>query len=373
MDLNHHTDQLTKTFNSFDLEGYSAVMNDFADRYCGLPMEERSKYYHAYINGWYNWSYLAARHQDNAKAVYYMGKAVSVGFADFNRIRQDQVFDDLLAGDNDFIYLMASQQEAKDYMGILKVHGHYQDTAVSEIPLSVFYGSNADHPALSESLGLEKIAGTGNEISKVLNIMHWLHNLIRHDGQKGDPETMNVLEKIRFCMENNCGLNCRDLSLIFHHCLQSLDIRSGYITCKPRNLLKTDNDCHVVNQVFIAEMNKWVMIDVTLNAYVMDEEGQLLDIAAVRARLISGQPLLLNPDANWNNCYSMTKKEYLYKYMAKNMYRFVLPVSSLSEKGTLAYLHLLPHHPGEAVLADYQETGADNYMTCNPDFFWNII
>lgn len=373
MDLNHHTDQLTSTFNSFDLKGYSTVMSDFTDRYSGLPMKERAKYYHAHIEAWYNWSYLSARHKDNAGAVNYMRKAISIGFTDFSRITKDHVFDDLLAGDDDFILLVSAQQEARDYMGILRAHGHYNEEVISEIPLFACYGNNADHPALNESLGLEQIAGTGNEISKVLNIMRWLHNLIRHDGENGDLGTMGVMEKIQFCWENDRGLNCRGLSMIFHHCIQSLGFRSGYIICKPRNLLKNDNDRHVVNQVFIAELNRWILTDVTLNAYVMDEKGQLLDIAAVRTRLINEQPLLLNPDANWNNCYSMTRKEYLYKYMAKNMYRFLVPVSSVSEKNTLAYLHLLPHYPGETVLADYKETDAENHITCNPDFFWNTI
>jgi hypothetical protein len=52
----------------------------------------------------------------------------------------------------------------------------------------------------------------------------------------------------------------------------------------------------------------------------MNEKGELLGIDEVRERLINDKPLILNPDANWNNLMSRTKEEYLYDYMAKNLY-----------------------------------------------------
>jgi len=63
-------------------------------------------------------------------------------------------------------------------------------------------------------------------------------------------------------------------------------------------------------------------MDPTNNAYVMNERGDLLSIAEVRDRLINNKPLILNPDANINRVNSRTKKDYLYEYMAKNLYAF---------------------------------------------------
>ena len=39
-----------------------------------------------------------------------------------------------------------------------------------------------------------------------------------------------------------------------------------------------------------------------------------------KASSLSGQPLKLNDEANWNNVYRQTKEEYLERYMAKNLY-----------------------------------------------------
>ena len=40
----------------------------------------------------------------------------------------------------------------------------------------------------------------------------------------------------------------------------------------------------------------------------------------VRDRLRSGQPVQVNKDANWNNERKTTTENYLYEYMAKNLF-----------------------------------------------------
>lgn len=44
--------------------------------------------------------------------------------------------------------------------------------------------------------------------------------------------------------------------------------------------------------------------------------------------MINGKTLILNPDANWNNKFSTIKENYLFEYMAKNLYRFDCPLRS---------------------------------------------
>ena len=93
--------------------------------------------------------------------------------------------------------------------------------------------------------------------------------------------------------------------------------QSHFVTCLPKDT--TDSDCHVINVVYAPSLRKWVWMDPTNDAYVMNEQGTLLGIEEVRARLLDGRPLLLNPDANWNHRQSATKEQYLYSYMAKNL------------------------------------------------------
>lgn len=71
------------------------------------------------------------------------------------------------------------------------------------------------------------------------------------------------------------------------------------------------DDCHVINMVYLEAKKKWIWIDPTNNAYVMNEKGELLSIQEVRERLVADKPLLLNPDANWRT-QIMSYKKIIY-------------------------------------------------------------
>ena len=143
-------------------------------------------------------------------------------------------------------------------------------------------------------------------------------------------------------------------------------------------------DCHVINLVFSRELKKWLWIDPTNDAYVMNEKGELLDIREVRERLINGKPLILNPEANWNHMASQTKEEYLENYMAKNLFRLECPVESAYDYETwkngktVSYIELLPLNTYRQLpqksTETIQKTGTTftYYKTNNPDLFWKI-
>jgi hypothetical protein len=145
----------------------------------------------------------------------------------------------------------------------------------------------------------------------------------------------------------------------------------------PREL-KFD-DCHVINMVYSTTQQKWIWMDPTFNAYVMNEKGELLGPQEVRERLINGQPLILNPDANWNRKNSVTKEQYLENYMAKNLYRLESPVASVYDTETpkagkqLTYVQLAPLDALNQQ-GDKWETSAkttyNHIITNNPNLFW---
>ena len=41
---------------------------------------------------------------------------------------------------------------------------------------------NPNLVALRNGFKLDSVAGKGNEVSKIINLLHWIHNLIPHDG-----------------------------------------------------------------------------------------------------------------------------------------------------------------------------------------------
>ena len=169
-----------------------------------------------------------------------------------------------------------------------------------------------------EFFSLDEVAGNGDEISKILNILRFVHDSIRHDGGNYALCEFDAIDIYNYHKSTGKGVNCRHLAITLNEMYLSMGFRSRYVTCLPKD--PNDQDCHVINAVWSSQLKKWIWVDPTFNAYVTDENGNLLGIAEVRERLIDGRPLLLNEDANWNHKNKQTKEHYLENYMAKNLY-----------------------------------------------------
>ena len=290
----------------------------------------------------------------------------------------------------DFIILLNNKDSAHTeiiymppYLETLKMADKYNENDKREIPKFTYQTSDNPHlTSLRKSLKLDSIAGTANEVSQILNLMHWIHNLIPHDGGHGNPDIKNAMDMISVCKKENKTLNCRGLAIVLNECYLALGFKSRFITCLPKDSLGIDPDCHVINMVYSSTLKKWIWIDPTFDAYVMNEKGELLGIEEVRKKLINGEPLILNPDANWNHKISQTKEDYLYTYMAKNLYRLECPASSeynreTAEPGkTTEYIQLIPlnyfkQEPYKKESVDKKKaTTIIKYKTNNAALFW---
>jgi len=209
--------------------------------------------------------------------------------------------------------------------------------------------------------------------------MHWIHNTVRHEDNE-PPELKNAIDIIKICRSENRGVNCRMLAIILNECYLSMGFKSRYITCMPRET--QFEDCHVINMVYSNDLKKWIWVDPTFDAYVMNEKGALLGIDEVRERLIKGKTLIVNPEANWNKLTSYTKEKYLENYMAKNLYRMSTPLVSeynaetLGKGKEITYVELLPldgieQSPQKKESIDGTSgVKSTNYKTNNPNLFW---
>ena len=213
--------------------------------------------------------------------------------------------------------------------------------------IPAFTYQSADAPELQSlrlKYNLDSVAGTGDEVTRILNVLHWVHQTIRHNGSAGLPPTARNAETIAQFAQKR-GVNCRGLALFANECYLALGIRSRVVTCMPRNYY---DNCHVINEVYSAQLGKWLWIDPTNEAYVMDDNQQMLSIFEVRERIIQDQPIVLNAEANWNNQYQVRKEYYLDEYMAKNLFylSYILHSSygadSRTSGNTIEFLRLEP-------------------------------
>ena len=371
-----------QAYEQKDTVSYHKLLAEFLVEYNKLTVNEQ-KNYSNYLNGaYYNLCCTYSLLNKKQVALTYLNKAIDAGFMDYKHILEDTDLD-AIRNEQEFLVINTKLRSRADFLYILKNAEKYNNADTR--PLPPFTYQSSDNPnlvALRKAFNLDSIAGNGSEVLKILNLLHWIHNLIPHDGNTENPVVKNAMSMIATCKLENRGLNCRGLATVLNECYLSIGIKSRIVTCLPKDSLKIDKDCHVINAVYSAVLKKWLWIDPTFNAYVMNEHGELLSIEEVRERIIHEKPLILNPDANWNNKNAQSKDYYLLTYMAKNLYLLECPVNSAYNMETrangkeISYIQLAPldyfqQKPDKSEQKDEKSsTTWIIYKTNNAKLFW---
>lgn len=329
---------------------------------------------------YYNEACYYSLAKDKAGALQAFRQAVGAGYKNYSHTLVDTDLDYVRA-DKDFKQQLALMRAKGDYRYILQQARGYAAQPAAQWP--AFTYQPATEPqlmGLRQQYKLDSIAGKGSDVSQVINLMHWVHDRVQHDGQHGNPASRNAQDLLAVCQKENRGLNCRGLATVLNEVYLSMGFQSRFVGCLPKD--STDVDSHVINSVYVPSQHKWLYMDPTQDAYVTNEQGQLLSIAEVRQRLISGQPLLLNPTANWNHKITATRQEYLEGYMAKNLYQLERPVESRRDLETRRpgavthYVRLVPVEAFDPKHTTETWKGKDmtiiTHYTTDADAFWQL-
>lgn len=266
-------------------------------------------------------------------------------------------------------------------LDILKEYADYDKVQQKDFPAYTY--DPMDSPPLVDlrkKYKLDSIAGQGTDVSQMLNLMRWVHNTVEHDGNRPNGgSNYNADALLSSCGKGSGTLNCRGLGILLNEVYLAMGFPSHYVTCMPKDT--NDADCHVINTAYSQSLDKWIWLDPTQNAYVMDEKGTLLSIPEVRERLVKDLPLILNPDANWNYRGTTNKAWYLEYYMAKNLYKFSISVNSTYDFETsspgkeMKFLELWPagttlDMPTMSTFLNKSGVRHTTYITSNPSLFW---
>lgn len=341
-----------------------------------LPAEDMTKYKASLTsikaNTYYNLACTYSLLNKKKEAVNAFEKAIEAGYSEYRHAKADADLDNIRK-EKKFIALL-DQIKQFDKLFILQNSNKYQKENTDSLPQFTY--QSADNRNLKEVrtfFNLDSVAGNGDEVSKIINILNFAHNTIKHNGNNFALCEFDAIDIYNYNKSTGKGVNCRHLAIALNEMYLSMDFSSRYVTCMPKN--PDDLDCHVINTVYSTQLQKWMWVDPTFNAYVKDESGNLLSIAEVRERLIANKPLVLNEDANWNNVSKQTKEYYLDNYMAKNLYwiqcidysRF--NPESRYRKNENKYIALLPVG-FEFDLRDGIIT--PEYVTHDPGYFWQV-
>lgn len=147
-----------------------------------------------------------------------------------------------------------------------------------------------------------------------LTMARFVADNIPHENQRVQPETRNAIALWEYTRSIEPAFNCRLHSILLHELLLASGIINRFVTCLPAD--PEDNDCHVVNIVWLPERQKWAMIDSDMKAWIADADGTPLSLEEMRGRIIDGTPMEVRPLADERN-----ENHYL-TYWAKNLYWF---------------------------------------------------
>lgn len=292
--------------------------------------------------------------------------AFESGWVKYKHACEDSDLDNIRK-EKKYLDVMKKMREEGDFSYILKKASAYcPTTATDTLPIFTYMNPNDSNLVrIRQTYNLDSIAGAGDEISKIKNLLAWVHDVVRHDGSSYNPKVKNTIAMIELCKKENRGINCRMMAQVLNECYLAMGFKSRFVTCMPKKMI---SDCHVINVVYSNTLDKWLWVDPTFNAYVTDEKGNMLGIADVRERLRTDQPLVLNEDANWNHKNKQTKEHYLDYYMSKNLYYVVCKTHSEYDaettwKGQISYVSLVPE--GFSTPDDHS-----GHKTCNDAYFW---
>jgi hypothetical protein len=379
-DFNNHTqnssNSIMASFNKKDYQSAGDTIQAWFKYYNSLPADQQKKF-SGYTNSmYYNMACVCSRQGKIEDGVDWFERSVNAGFADYTNLATDNDMDNL-RNNKRFKDDVQKLREKYDYTYILQQSGPYNNKQAN-LPAFTYQSATAPElVALRSKYNLDSVAGNGDEISRMKKLLYWVHNEVRHDGNSFNPPSRNAVDLITVCQKENRGVNCRMMATILRDVYQSEGMPTRIVTCMPKD--SADNDCHVITAVWSKTLNKWVWMDPTFNAYVTDSKGNLLNIAEVRERLVSGKmdDLVVNDDANWNNKNKETKAAYLGYYMSKNLYWLKCSIKSEWDietykpgKENIDYIDLFPGtynriHADKKVF----KTSTD-YATNNPEYFW---
>lgn len=138
---------------------------------------------------------------------------------------------------------------------------------------------------------------------------------IPHANQKIQPEKRNAIALWEYSRDVEPAFNCRLHAIMLHELLLATGIANRFVICLPID--PEDQDCHVVNSIWLPEYRKWAMLDCDMQAFITAPDGTPLSLSEMRSRYIADEPMVVQQLLGLDRNFS-----YYRAYWPKNLYWF---------------------------------------------------
>lgn len=171
---------------------------------------------------------------------------------------------------------------------------------------------------LKKQFKLDSIAGKGNELSKILNLLLWVNHSFIYDGTKESPAFESISELMTKCKNGEGTLHCGAMAWVLSACYLSMGLKAKQVVCFPKD--STDFECHSTIAVYSQELKKWLFVDPSNCAYAMNNNNEIMSFEELREAMVNEKTIKLNKEANRNG-NQLLPFDYL-DYLSKNFYAF---------------------------------------------------
>jgi len=259
-----------------------------------------------------------------------------------------------------------------DYLAVLKASPGYAYEYTNDLPAFTYQDSSDENlNQIRNRYNLDAVAGDGDEWSRIINLLKWVHRTIRHDGNSPSPDPENALNILDYCEETGRGVNCVAMAIVLNEVYLSMGWQSRVIHGNAKYYMYTE--WHAFNIVYSKTLDKWVYVDPTFLGYYTDDDGMVMSVAEIRDNLRRDIPLHLDEDADYNGS-PLSQTDNLH-YLSKNFYRFACVVNSsfggncvfhIDDAVNQTLIYLDPANDAFKGL-----DGVVKYNTSNPSYFWS--
>ncbi|WP_162055062.1 transglutaminase-like domain-containing protein [Pontibacter pamirensis] len=106
----------------------------------------------------------------------------------------------------------------------------------------------------------EVVKGAANDTEKALRMVNWVHNQWKHNGssEPSRPDAITILKEVK----EGKQFRCVEYSVVATSCLNSIGLPARVMGLKTKDVETTTSGAgHVLLEVFLPDLQKWVMLD----------------------------------------------------------------------------------------------------------------
>jgi len=210
--------------------------------------------------------------------------------------------------------------------GLLRLFDDFDSQVDTRVPRFQYHFGGEELQTLRDRYCLEDVAGGGDDWQRVLNLLRWLSGNTCHNGSIVPSFPMNALSLLEYSFGKGKerGINCYMLATVLTEACLSVGLATRMLSLHPLNPYDYDN--HVVTAVWCRPQARWVTVDPSFNAYLMDADGKVLNPWEVRDSLCRNRKVSCNAELGYNG--EPYDAEAYLTYIAKDLFYMQCPLES---------------------------------------------